>query len=100
MRRHLPRAGRRRRGFTLLELLLALGLMVLVSVMLFVFYDTILRTRDVVQETVRSGYLARNIAQRMAEEIRAANGFVNAAGPGISGTDRLLTIQTVVIPDK
>lgn len=90
----------RRRGLTLLEVLLAMGLVVLVSSMLFAFYHSVLRTRSGVHEIVRSGYLARNIAQRIAEEIRAANGFVTSAGPGISGTDRLITIQTVVIPGK
>jgi len=90
----------RRRGFTLLEVLLALGLMILVSSMLFAFYHAVLQTRSSVDEAVRSGYLARNIAHRIAEEIRAANGFVTSAGPGISGTDRLITIQTVAIPGK
>ncbi|HWL92396.1 MAG TPA: hypothetical protein VNT79_02590 [Phycisphaerae bacterium] len=89
-----------RRGVTLLELLLALGLMVLVSVLLFSFYDQVLRTREVAQQAVSSGYLARMIAHQIADEIRAANGFVSTIGPGITGKERVLTIQTVALPDK
>ena len=87
-------------GFTLLEVLLAIGLMILVSTLMFVFYHGIVLRREVVREAVNSGYLARTIADQIADEIRACNGFVPTAGPGVSGTDRIITIQTVTLPDK
>ncbi len=95
--------GRRvgvRRGLTLLELLLALGLITLVSLLMFSFYDQVLRTRESAREAVSGGYLARMIAHQIADEIRAANGFVPTLGPGITGRERIITIQTVALPDR
>lgn len=96
------RVGRRmkRRALTLLEVLLAIGLMLLVSLLLFGFYDSVLRTRETVHKVTSAGYLAKMVAHRIAEEIRAANGFVPTLGPGVSGRERMLTIQTVTLPDK
>ncbi|MCG8408760.1 MAG: type II secretion system protein GspJ [Phycisphaerales bacterium] len=95
-----PRRKVMRRGLTLLELLLALGLIVLVSAMMFSFYDVIMRSRERGKEAVSSGYLARTIAHQIAEEVRSANGFVTSFGPGIIGYERRITIQTVSNPDK
>lgn len=89
-----------RRGVTLLEMLLAIGLITLISAAMFAFYNQSLRTRDRGQKAISSAYLAKIVAHQIAEEVRAANGFVTAMGPGVTGTDRMLTIQTVVIPDK
>jgi len=89
-----------RRGVTLLEMMLAIGLITLISATMFAFYHQSLRTRDRGQKAISSSYLAKIVAHQIAEEVRGANGFVNALGPGVTGTDRLLTIQTVVIPDK
>lgn len=98
-RRAPARARSRRRALTLLEVLLAVGLMVLVSLLLFGFYDSVLRTRDTVQRVTSTGYLAKMIAHQIAEEIRGANGFAPTLGPGISGKEHILTLQTVVHPD-
>ncbi len=97
--RHLTACGRRR-GMTVLEVVLAIGLMVMVSVMMFTFYDQCLRRREVVKESISSGYLARAIAHKIADEIRSANGFVAQAGPGITGKERMITLQTIAIPDR
>lgn len=94
------RRDKARRGLTLLELLLALGLIVLVSAMMFSFYDVIMRSREHGQKAVSAGYLARSVAHQIAEEVRGANGFVTAFGPGISGYERRITVQTASIPDK
>ena len=90
----------RRRGLTLLEVLLALGLVTFLSVTMFLFYDVTLRSREFGTKRINEGNLARVIAMKMAEEIRSANGFLIGAGPGIGGRERQITIQTVVIPDK
>ncbi len=90
----------RRRGLTLLEVLLAIGLIVLVSSMMFAFYDVTLQSRETAQKMVSSGFLARTIAHQIADEIRAANGFLATGGPGVSGTERRISIQTVRFPDR
>jgi hypothetical protein len=92
--------NREQRAVTLIELLLALGLIMLVSGMMFAFYDASLRSRDFGHRRMTDSQLARVIAMKIAEEIRSANGFVSTVGPGISGERRLLTIQTVALPNK
>ncbi len=95
-----PNVKLRRRGFTLVEIVLALGLIVLIAAMMFQFYAMILDLRDRGKGRVESGYLAQTIAHQIAEEVRACNGFLTQMGPGISGTDRFISIQFVRIPDK
>jgi hypothetical protein len=85
---------------TLLELLLAAGLIVLVSGMLFAFYDASLRSRDYGIRRITGCQLARVVAMKIADEIRSANGFIPDIGPGICGDRRVITIQTVTLPDK
>ncbi len=89
----------RRRGFTLIEILLAIGLIVLMSSMMFLFYDASLKARDRGTRMIVDTQLARVIATKIADEIRSSNGFLLGQGPGISGDDRLLRIQTVVLTD-
>ena len=40
------------------------------------------------------------VALKIADEIRSANGFLQNGNAGISGTDRMIALQTVVLPDK
>ncbi len=84
----------------MIELLLALGLIVLVSGMMFAFYNASLRSRAAGTKRMNNAQLARTIAMKIAEEVRAANGFVPSVGPGISGTERFISIQTVAIPSR
>jgi hypothetical protein len=93
-------ARRVRQGLTLLEMLLAVGLIALLAVMMFMFYDSVIRTREVGVHAVTNLSLARTIALNIAEEIRTANGFVKGVGPGVSGDERMITLQTIVLPDK
>ncbi len=90
----------RRQGFTLVEVVLALGLVVIIGAMMFSFYDLTLRTREQGRVAVKSGILAQRVAYQIAEEVRACNGFLTSMGPGISGTDRFLSIQCVRFPGK
>ncbi len=99
----MPRGIRRsncRPGITLVELLLALGLITLVSMLMFSFYDVTMKSREQGIRTIKDTQLCRVIAMKIAEEIRAANPFVPDLGPGISGDDRVLTIQMVTLPDR
>lgn len=94
------RAAYRRRSLTLVELLLALGLITLVCGMMFEFYNACLRSREFGMERMLDSQLARRIAMKIAEEVRGANGFVTSVGPGVTGDDRMITIQTVAMPAK
>lgn len=90
----------RRRGMTLVEVLLALGLIIFVTAIMFLFYGVSLRSRDYGTRRIIDGNLARVVAEKIAEEIRSTNGFLEGAGPGIYGKERLIRVQTVVLPDK
>lgn len=90
----------RRRAMTLIELLLALGLIVLVMSMMFMFYDSSLRTRAHGSKLISDRQISRLIARKIADEVRSANGFVPSLGPGISGDHCSITIQTVTLPGK
>lgn len=89
----------RRSGMTLIEVILAMGLITMMAAMMFMFYDVSLRTRDTGMRRMIDGNLARVVALRIAEEIRSANGFLGKT-PGVSGKDRMITLQTVVLTDK
>ncbi len=89
-----------RRSMTLVELLLALGLVTLVCGMMFEFYNACLRSREFGTERMLDSQLARVVVMKIAEEVRGANGFVTSVGPGITGDDRMITIQTVAMPAK
>jgi hypothetical protein len=85
---------------TLLEVIISLGLMTLLVGAMFGFYDISLRTRDIGRRTIDHGELAWRILHRIAEDIRAANGFVPSLGSGIRGYRQQITLQSVVLPDK
>jgi len=96
----LCRHRRRRRGVTLIELILALGLITLVSMMMFAFFDLTLKIRENTSRVMADSHLLRVVANRIADEVRACNGFVSSVGPGISGEERMLAIQAVGLPGK
>jgi len=89
-----------RRGLTLLEVVLALGLMVLLIGAMFGFYDISLKSRDIGRKTIDHGEQAWQILNRIAEDVRATNGFIPSLGPGIQGYRQQITLQTVMLPDK
>ncbi len=89
-----------RSAMTLIEVLLALGLITLASATMFLFYDVSLRSRDQGARRIVDSNLARVVALKIADEVRSSNGFLQGTGPGISGKERQITLQTVVLPDK
>lgn len=91
---------RRSRGLTLLEVLLSIGLIVMLLVTMFGFYEITLKDRERGRRTMEHGEKAWLTLLKIAEDIRAANGFVPTLGPGIQGMRQQLTLQTVTIPDK
>ena len=89
-----------RRGLTLLEVLLALGLTVLLLSGVFGFYATALRTREEARAYTQDVRLFRSILSRMAEEIRHATATVPGDGIGFRGDRRKITIVRVGLPEK
>lgn len=90
----------RRAGFTLLEVMLTIGLLVLMIGVMFSFYYVTLRARDRGKTAVESTQLARVVANRIASEIRSASANVGTIGPGIWGSEREIKINSIVLPDQ
>ena len=97
------RGGRLRRrragGFTLLELLLALSLMILIMGIVFGFYRNILRTREEGSQVAKEVMLTRALLEGLAKEIRHASDIVPGDGRGFRGTRDSITILRYHIPD-
>ncbi|HUW81387.1 MAG TPA: hypothetical protein VMZ31_01170 [Phycisphaerae bacterium] len=96
----MSRASTHRRGLTLLEMLLAMGLMVVVMGVVQMFYVGSLRTADEGEALCRDVVLAQAALRRIAEDIRSCSGFLAAYGPGIAGDAHFMVLHTVRLPDK
>lgn len=89
-----------RRGVTLLEITLAVGIIVPVLSTVFMFYAQSLRNGEESSAKTRQIQLARVVLDRIATELRQSTGFSNGYGTGIYGTRHQISINTVVIPEK
>jgi hypothetical protein len=92
--------ARRCRAFTLVEMILATGLLVLLMGMLYEFYDTSLTMRDQGLEHTRRLQLVRVVLDRIAEEIRYCSDSTPGYGPGLVGNRYQLTVLTPTLPTK
>lgn len=93
----------RARGFTILEMLLAIGIMLLVLSALFAFYVSSMRAEAEALKVGREAAVARELLQRMSEELRQVTGVVDgfAPSPLIGELDPpKITFYTRVLPDK
>jgi len=95
----------RRRAFTLLEVVISIGLFVLLLTTTFAFYDAALREREEGQAMSRNAQLARVVLDRMVREIRQATSNVASYGPGIIGHEDnefgpSISVNTIAMPDK
>jgi type II secretory pathway pseudopilin PulG len=90
----------RRRAFTLLEMIVATGLMVVLMTTMFWFYRTSILQRAEGTATSRDVQLARVILERISAEIRQSVPSMSAFGPGVFGYKDAVEINTLVIPDK
>jgi prepilin-type N-terminal cleavage/methylation domain-containing protein len=97
-RRFMKRSARR--GVTLIEVLLAIGLIALVSGMMFAFYDATLRSREWGVRRMGDNQLGRLVAMKIGEELKCAMITDLDGKPGVSGKRRELTIWTTALPDK
>ena len=92
--------SRRRRALTLLEIVLAMGLLVVLSSMTYWFYASALETRR--NGTVRAHRLrlVRVVLDRMAREIRQASLITADKRVGIRGEPERLWLSTLRVPSK
>lgn len=87
-----PARAARRRGITLLEVLLSLTLIVLMMSGIFGFYNTVLRVRQEGSVLAQDVLLTRAILDRIADEIRHATDIVPGDGIGFRGDRNSITI--------
>ena len=87
------------RGFTLLEVLLALALMGILLVGVWDFYANALRARQIGNTISHEAMLMRALLDRMAEEIRQTASVVPGDGIGFSGTQDRITIVKLTLPE-
>ncbi len=89
-----------RRGFTLLEVVIAISLLVMLMTMLMIFYDNALVQRDEGVKRSRDAQLARVVLERMSREVRQAVGNVPGYGVGVFGYKDRIEVNTLVMPDR
>jgi type II secretory pathway pseudopilin PulG len=92
-------ASRRRPGFTLLEVLLALALIIMLMGGVFGFYITTLQVRETGRMVAHDALLAHSLLKQMAEEIRHAKDVVPGDGTGFHGTHNRITIVRASLPE-
>jgi len=90
----------RRRGLTLLEVVLSIGLTLLLLSGVFGFYMTVLRARDEGTAATRNIKLDRALLMQIAAEIRHATDIVPGDGIGFRGNRHKLTIVKVGMPER
>jgi len=88
------------RAFTLLEVVLATGLMVVLMGAVQLFYSTALRICDEGRALNRNVRLAWAGLDQIAGDIRSASGFVGGYGAGLVGDAHSITLYTVRLPSR
>lgn len=90
----------RRRGVTLLELLLSMGLLVLLSSTTYWFYGSSLETGRAATLQARKLRLARVVLDRMSTEIRQASTITADNRVGIRGEAERIWLSTLRVPSR
>ncbi len=90
----------RRRAVTLLEVILAMGLLVLLSSMTYWFYGSVLETRERGTIQTHKMRLIRVVLNRMAQEIRQASLITADKRVGIRGEAERIWLSTIRLPSK
>lgn len=88
----------RRRAVTLLEIVLALGLLVMLSGLTYWFYSAALASREAGITEVQRLQLARSVLERMATEIRQVVGETSTRDVSIHGAPESISILAVRQP--
>lgn len=88
----------RRRGLTLLEVILAMSLLVVVSSMTYWFYSSCLETSREGTATAQKYRLVRVVLDRIAREIRQAASLTGVDGVGLRGWPERIWLSTYRAP--
>lgn len=89
-----------RQGVTLLEAVLALGLMVVLLGGVYSFYFTAMKARETGKQYARDVMTARSILATIALEVRQAVDITPGDGQGFQGDKDSITIVTTRIPER
>lgn len=89
----------RRRGFTLLEVIISLALMIMMMAGIYEFYLTTLKARQSSIKALHDTLLMRSILEQMANDIRQATSTLPGDGQGFMGTEEQITIVRTRLPD-
>ncbi|MCA9292153.1 MAG: prepilin-type N-terminal cleavage/methylation domain-containing protein [Phycisphaerales bacterium] len=84
--------SRRRTGFTLIEVIVAIGLLLVLSGIMFAFLFELLSTRDQVRRHVAMERAATTMIDRIEADLLGCIVGDDHAGAGIEGTNETLTI--------
>lgn len=98
--RHDNRLQSRRRGLSLLEVVLSLSLLVILSSITYWFYSSAMRTRERDIQYADKIRLARVLLDRMAHEIRQATIQTADGGVGIDGDMERIRISSLRVPGR
>lgn len=91
---------RLRRAVTLLEVILALGILGFVSGLTYWFYASSLETNRIGTEEAQKLRLARSILDRLSQEIRQAALIAVENQPGIRGEAERIHLASVRVPSR
>lgn len=94
------RLGARRRGVTLLEMILASSLLVLLSSLTYVFYSSSLSARDSGMKEAAKLRLVRVVLDRMTTELRQIPVMTRDFGVGLVGDPEAIILTTRRVPRR
>lgn len=95
-----PSRKRIRRGVTLLEIMLAMGLLVLLTSLTYWFYGSSLQTRQRGTVEAQRLRLVRAVMDRMGTEIRQASVVTSDGRVGLRGEAERLWLSTLRLPSR
>lgn len=99
-RLHLLKFNVRRRGLSLLEVVLALSILVVLSSITYWFYSSAMQTRERDIQYADKIRLARVLLDRMTHEIRQATIQTADGGVGIDGDKERIRISSLRVPGR
>ena len=101
-RRHTfsQRTSQRRGAFTLLEMMISIGLIVLLMSTVFSFYNATLESRARGVARSRNVQLARVVLERMVREVRLSVADIPGYGTGLIGDKNRIELNTLTLPDR
>lgn len=96
----LPQASSVRRGLTLLEVVLAMGLLTMLSSLTYWFYYSTLESRRQGVGEAQRIRLARVVLDRIVTEIRQSATIASDKGGGLLGDPEQIRLTTLRTPDR